>query len=558
MIDTMIFYISLLLACGLMNLLFGAILLFLRIKATPEILTKSQRWGLSLLGILFLVNAAIIWISAAIQEGGPRFVVVIWSDMQTLSSVLILMFGLVYPRPVAGWRNLPNVLSLTAAAGVAAVGIPIALGRSSDLSLNVLQVIAWFLVPLSWFWHCRVERSAANRAILTILGWGFVLQAILDGFYIRFFSMAFPQISYFDLIRGAVAGMEYICGVATVGVVLLVLWERRGKWALAERLHIAFLMLLLTLVILDIYMGPLSWWALGPWGAIVTFVISDTWMFVRPLLLSVGLLRYQLFGTEVRGDSLLRGLMWASILGFVGALVQGFITGEGYGLRLFAALGVILVMAYPVLLAMRRMVSKLLPLSGGEAGARMSERRDAYLLGLQTAVVGGGIDDEKDERTLKNLRQKLGISDREHELLLTFFPKSGRDVKKEQIQELFLILQDGRLLAHAGKMGGDKELVAGMLSAIRGFVEEGLQGGSKELDAVKYGDYTLVMESERKVVLAALVLGPESPDVRVLLRDTLAEAMRLRGDVLEKWDGGSDKLKGLPELLAKALSGPSV
>jgi len=51
-----------------------------------------------------------------------------------------------------------------------------------------------------------------------------------------------------------------------------------------------------------------------------------------------------------------------------------------------------------------------------------------------------------------------------------------------------------------------------------------------------------------------LVLGPETPDVRVAQRDLLAETQRSYGRVLEEWDGGTVQLKGLPELLSKALT----
>jgi hypothetical protein len=529
--------------------------IYLRLKTASNIITKSQRWGLTLLGAIFMINVMIILLYLSVNETYNDFILRVIVDLQNFCSVLTIMFCMVFPRPVSDWMRMKKILLAVALTGGLFIGITIATGYASELVLSILHIIAWFLFPISWFWHSRTERSEPNRMILSILGWGFVFQPILDGVFVRAYQWTFTgPITLYDIMRAFYGGMEFLCGLVVIGIIILTLWERRGMWATADRLNLFFFFCLSLFLAGNYSLYPGTVPSESAYASLISFVSSSSWAFMRPILLAIGLLRYQLFGTEVRGDAVLRGIFWISGLGFVGAVLQGVLVGGDIIIRaLWSGLAICLA-AYPMYIGTKRLVSKLLPLSGGETKTSMAERRNSYLLGLQTAVADGRIGDEGDARALLDLRRKLGISDREHELLLTFFPKSDRGSDGGRVQELFLILQDGRLLAHAGKTGGDKELVAGMLSAIRGFVEEGLQGGSKELDAVKYGDYTLVMESERKVVLAALVLGPESPDVRVLLRDTLAEAMRLRGDVLEKWDGGSDKLKGLPELLGKALA----
>jgi len=562
MADELSFFMAAYIATASCNILFCLLFFALRIRATPGILTKSQRWGLTLMGVLFFVNsieiiaiiaAALIYpVNAVTSNSELDYLVRVWKHLANLSYFLVLALGSVFPRPIMPWTKLRYIMLMLGLGGF--VVVDLALVKGIPVNEPWLDFGVMLIFPLIWLYWGIKERSEQSRMVLTILTWGFLLtpfaQIVKDEYVvatIRGFGASSYGDGYFLMI------------LLVVSMVAISLWTRRKKWEMPEYTNLAFL---LTAFLLGIVVGASSYTTIIgmvmpvhgigdlPLALAVFLVFSGGWMLIRPFLLSIGLLRYQLFGSEIKADVWLNYLNWAIYEMLLGALVQGFIYDVDLATRLGAAAVVMLVAAYPMLKLVQKINRKLLPLSGGEARATMADTRTAYLMGLQTAVVKGEIADEYDFFALKNLRKRLSISDREHQLMISYFPKPARTDGKSEIQELFLILSDGRLVAHAGQLGGEMELVAGMLTAIRGFVKEGLSGGKRELDTVKYGDYTLMMESEEKIVLAALVRGPETTDIRVRLRDTLGEATRLRGDVLRKWDGDTEKVAGLKELLS--------
>jgi hypothetical protein len=135
-----------------------------------------------------------------------------------------------------------------------------------------------------------------------------------------------------------------------------------------------------------------------------------------------------------------------------------------------------------------------------------------------------------------------------------------------QIKELFLIHYDGRPLVHErtslddeddSDVGKDKDIMAGMLVAIQGYVEEGLKGGSKgrtSLDTVKYGDYSLIIETEEYLVLAAVIKGTDNPELRQGMRDLLTLLRKKYEPVLKRWDGDLDKTAGAEKDLRSFLA----
>src|SRR3990167_6049106 len=70
-------------------------------------------------------------------------------------------------------------------------------------------------------------------------------------------------------------------------------------------------------------------------------------------------------------------------------------------------------------------------------------------------------------------------------------------VESGRIREVFLIHRDGRLLAHYSEGGRelDQDLVSGMLTAIRDFIEHSFRPGAVgTLDELHYGDNYIAME----------------------------------------------------------------
>ncbi|MBN1153550.1 OmpA family protein [candidate division KSB1 bacterium] len=93
-----------------------------------------------------------------------------------------------------------------------------------------------------------------------------------------------------------------------------------------------------------------------------------------------------------------------------------------------------------------------------------------------------------------------------------------KDVFPFQVNEVFLIHKDsGLLIAHASSSDGvstmDKELVSGMLTAIRDFVNEAFHSESvQDLEEIQYGDSKILLEFGRCAYFAFVTTGVEPID----------------------------------------------
>jgi hypothetical protein len=279
---------------------------------------------------------------------------------------------------------------------------------------------------------------------------------------------------------------------------------------------------------------------------------------IRPALFSYVILRFQIFGPKLKIDRPIAFILGGASTLLVVTMVQRFLWGLGPQMLAGAVIVLTLVLFFPIWKLSERVVRRFLPLTGSER-ATMIEKRAKYLISLQTAVVDGNIDVKRDELALERQRKILGISKREHTLLMdSFAEREKKGLTKEKVDEVFLVHFDGRLLVHVEKKvegkgkGKDKDIVAGMLVAIRDYVKEGLRSGSGKgtvLDSIRYGNYSLVIETESKLVLAAVVKGPGSPELRQDLQDQLKLIWRRHGRVLDAWDGNMDKIEGAKLIL---------
>lgn len=132
---------------------------------------------------------------------------------------------------------------------------------------------------------------------------------------------------------------------------------------------------------------------------------------------------------------------------------------------------------------------------------------------------------ESIEARLHEMRERLSFWKRlkmrfskvsEAELIL-----AATDAPK--VLEVFLVERfSGLLLAHAAKKENfDKEAVAGMLTAIKSFVEDAFQRPNEELDYIAYGSAKILVQNYPKYYIAALVEGSISANERYLLEQRL-------------------------------------
>lgn len=139
-----------------------------------------------------------------------------------------------------------------------------------------------------------------------------------------------------------------------------------------------------------------------------------------------------------------------------------------------------------------------------------------------------------------------------------------------QVQELFLIQREsGLLLAHLARPGAeggaDSDLVSGMLTAIRDFVNDAFQRQGEaeviELEEIQYGDERIMVESGSTAYVAAVITGVEPQGFRATLRQFITDLHVREARALRAYTGDPATLPPLaPRLtaLAAALSGAAV
>ncbi|MEL7145140.1 MAG: cell envelope biogenesis protein OmpA [Bacteroidota bacterium] len=133
-----------------------------------------------------------------------------------------------------------------------------------------------------------------------------------------------------------------------------------------------------------------------------------------------------------------------------------------------------------------------------------------------------------------------------------FIKKSGGQIITEaygsQIEEIFLIEKDSGLLIASYSKNEllDQDMVSGMLTAIKAFVEDAFQKEGQELETIEYDLYKIYLKSFNKFYVAAVVSGVFTATFQDKL-DTMilkfVEEMTLRAANINK----EDYEKGLEE-----------
>ncbi len=153
-------------------------------------------------------------------------------------------------------------------------------------------------------------------------------------------------------------------------------------------------------------------------------------------------------------------------------------------------------------------------------------------------------------RLVRRIQGRLhGLSDAD--LLL-------RDTLPFRVKEVFLINRaSGLLLAHLSDDPAhttDRDLVSGMLTAIRDFVHDSFGTEQEgELDEIQYGEVRILVEPGPWAYLAVVVDGIEPADLRHKMRGALSDVNRDYASVLAEYDGDPSGLAGVEDHLRPLL-----
>jgi hypothetical protein len=138
---------------------------------------------------------------------------------------------------------------------------------------------------------------------------------------------------------------------------------------------------------------------------------------------------------------------------------------------------------------------------------------------------------------------------------------------KFEVEQLFLVYRDGRLISHAGATAttpddierekSEKEVLGGMLSAVQDFVADSLKHKEKgELSKLEYGDFKIALERGKHTFLAAFISGNVTKELRGKMKSVITEFEVRNESVIRGWDGDIARLVDVDESIQALISKP--
>jgi OOP family OmpA-OmpF porin len=123
-----------------------------------------------------------------------------------------------------------------------------------------------------------------------------------------------------------------------------------------------------------------------------------------------------------------------------------------------------------------------------------------------------------------------------------------------RVEQVFLIHRpSGLMLQHltaSGTTAQDADMVSGMLTAIRDFVQDSFKVSDDEgLQTLKVGDLSVWVEQGPHGLLAVVVRGTAPPALRTTLQQSLEAVHGQYADLLESFDGNAARFEGARPLL---------
>jgi len=122
------------------------------------------------------------------------------------------------------------------------------------------------------------------------------------------------------------------------------------------------------------------------------------------------------------------------------------------------------------------------------------------------------------------------------------------------MEELYLVYSDGRLISseHSREAKVDSDIMSSMLTAINDFVKDSFQTEGN-LGAIDYGENKIILERGDNTVLAAVVYGEATRDLRSKMGSAVREIEEKFAENLVSWNGDIDKLSATKEILSTII-----
>ena len=138
-------------------------------------------------------------------------------------------------------------------------------------------------------------------------------------------------------------------------------------------------------------------------------------------------------------------------------------------------------------------------------------------------------------------------------------PKEGPTLQSYLIEEVLVVYRDGRLITSCAREEcgtKDADLMSGMLIAVQGLIQDGLEGGGT-LESIKYGDNLISLATGNQLVVAAVVFGEPDDSLGPMLGEKATQIELAYTGVIEEWTGDLSALSGIDEMVQPLIDSTS-
>lgn len=571
----------------LFNIMVTLLIFRLRVVGKDAPLTRSQRWGMTAAGFLYFVNSIQLGGMMLFHIGSDEVPGPILDGWNAIASTVnfvtllpLLLFGLIYPRPALKWSKLKPIVI-----GLCALWVPLSilnfmlflpgaivfLGTKQPLVQDT-YLLSMFIPLFLWLPWYRRQQSPQVSMIVTLLMWGYLMNPLIGLSDILYRQWAYDHPGVTGVLE-PVASSAVLQQMLVIFVLIFmakILIERFGRWSSSDKVNLALMLSSFGAIALlwVVYYGSAGIvdtqvYRNGAIGLVLFLITYGTWTVVRPLLFTYGLLRYQFFGHGVHATGtfamVLGGLASSLLLAVSLFLLSGIGQIAAISISALAAAASL----YPFYRLSLRLIGTLLPMSAG-AKVPLAERRATYLMGLQTAVVNGAVEDRQDQEALQRLRKDLDVSQREHDILMDGFARERPQVEGKGMEAVYLFHRTGRMLGYVARKRSDQAAagqMAALFTTVSNFLADTIKRGGGHVDSIEYGNVTLIAEVESEVALGVILSGKDNPQVRQRMRDVLRRIKKEYQDVLyagqttpEAMSRLKERTRGIESLLREFLS----
>ena len=130
------------------------------------------------------------------------------------------------------------------------------------------------------------------------------------------------------------------------------------------------------------------------------------------------------------------------------------------------------------------------------------------------------------------------------------------------VEEVFIIYEDGRLMAHQTrrlKPGMDDEILSSMLVAIQSFVKDSFKDESAtHLARLDFGKKKILVEKGELVILAVVLHGDRVGKVPQRMKQVMQAMDEQYSPVIRNWDGDLEKVRGIKDMASPLLAGTRI